>query len=227
MGIVYRVLAYAVSLATMGYLLGFVENLWVPKSIDLPDTGLPLLPALAIDLALIALFGLQHTAMARPAFKARITKIIPRPLERSTYLFATCAMFALLFFAWQPLTTPIWTTTLPIRAIGFIGWATAVASTFMIDHFALFGLRAETNTPFQTNYLYKLVRHPIMTGFLIALWAAQAMTLGRLIFASAMTAYIMIGTRYEERDLVNVLGDDYRRYKERVSMLLPLPIRRK
>ena len=184
-------------------------------------------------------FAIQHSVMARPAFKRWWTRFVPKPLERSTYVLLASAMLILLFACWRPLAAPVWhldgTAALMLTVVQFSGWGLVLASTFMIDHFELFGLkqvlaratgRAESPPVFRTPLVYKRVRHPIYLGFLLAFWATPQMTVGHLLFAVATTGYILIGIWFEERDLVDLFGDQYRRYKAQVGMLLPLPGKR-
>jgi protein-S-isoprenylcysteine O-methyltransferase Ste14 len=232
----YGVVCYAIFFLTFLYLIGFVGNVGVPKGVD--DgvaTALPV--ALAINFALIALFGLQHSIMARSGFKQRLTRVLPESMERSTFVLATSLVLILLYWQWRPLPQAIWTVTDPVGAgvlwaLFALGFGLVLASTFVIDHFDLFGLRqvwlnllgrAYRHPPFKVTWFYRVVRHPIYLGLLLAFWSAPTMTLGRLAFALGMSVYIMIGIGYEERDLVRFLGEDYRRYRERVPALLPRP----
>lgn len=236
---IYSTCVYVFFLATFFYAIGFVQNLIVPKSIDSGTAG-ELLPSLLINAALLGVFALQHSIMARPAFKRAWTRIVPAQAERSTYvLFASLAL-ALLFWQWRPLPQVAWvveheTLALLIRALSWAGWAMVLVSTFLISHFHLFGvsqgfahlLRLEQAEPrFATPLLYRWLRHPIYAGFLIAFWATPRMSLGHLFFAIATTGYIFMGIWLEERDLVTQFGDRYRRYRQDVGMLLPRPGRR-
>lgn len=231
--LLYSASAYAVFLAVFLYLIAFVANIAVPRSIDIGPAASPA-AALLIDLALIALFGLQHSAMARPAFKRWCTQSIPPAMERSTYVLAAAVVLALLFWLWLPLPYTLWRAegalATVLLAASVMGWGIVLLSTFLIDHFDLFGLRQawlhflqrpQTPPVFRTTLLYRLVRHPIMLGFLIAFWFTPHMTAGHLLFAAGMTAYILIGIRHEERDLVQALGPTYAAYRRETPAFLP------
>ena len=234
----YGIACYALFLAVFVYLIGFVGDLVVPRSID-SGAPAPLGEALVVNVLLLSLFSVQHSVMARGWFKRWWTRLVPRPVERSTYVLAATAVLALLMWQWRPMPSPVWTVESPaavmlLHAVFWAGWATVLLSTFLIDHFALFGLRQvwshlrgrEMEAPrFQTPSLYRVVRHPLYLGFLMAFWAAPRMTVGRLLFAGVWTAWILLAIRLEERDLVAFHGDRYREYRRRVSMLLPLPRR--
>ena len=237
--VLYGVVVYLLFLGTFLYAIAFVGNLPVPKTIDSGEPG-ALGAALAIDVLLLGLFAIQHSVMARPAFKRWWTRFVPQPVERTTYvLFASLALL-LLYWQWRPIPQPVWSIAHPagvliMQAIFWIGWATVLISTFLISHFELFGLRqvyarlrGEALPPpvFKAPLLYKNVRHPIYLGFLLAFWATPSMTVGHLLFAAATTGYILIGIHLEERDLIQLFGDQYRRYREQVSMLIPLPGRK-
>lgn len=237
--VLYGIVAYGVTLVALLYLIGFTGNFVVPKSIDSGASG-PLLQSVIVDAALIALFALQHSGMARPAFKRWWTRTVPAPVERSTYvLFASFALI-ILYLLWQPIRTPVWTLDDPIAAaalqcIFWLGWVVLVGSTFLINHFELFGLsqvflrlfgKRPADAKFRTPLLYRYVRHPIYLGVLLAVWATPRMTEGHLLFAIGLTAYILIGIELEERDLVAEFGDRYRRYREETAMLIPIPGRK-
>jgi protein-S-isoprenylcysteine O-methyltransferase Ste14 len=231
--LIYGAVSYLIFLCSFLYVVACVGNYLVPKSMDVgPERG----PALSvlIDLTLLSLFAVQHSVMARPAFKRWWTTIIPASCERSTYVLISSVLLILLFWQWRPVVTTIWRVegwpaTL-LTSIYWIGWLTALASTFMIDHFELFGLRqvfaslrgiAARVPAFKTPLLYRFVRHPLLLGFLLAFWATPHMTAGHLLFAIVTTAYILVGARLEERDLVAQFGARYERYRRRVPMLLP------
>jgi protein-S-isoprenylcysteine O-methyltransferase Ste14 len=233
--LLFGVAGYAVFFATFLWLIGFVTGFVVPVTVDAGGPSSPLPTALLIDVGLIALFGVQHTVMARPRFKQWLTRFVPAPLERTVFMLVTCAIFALMFTQWRPLPTVLW--ELPaalapvVLGVGFAGWGLVLLSTFLIDHFDLFGLRQTwlafrgrpyTHHAFQVKGLYRLVRHPLMLGFLIAFWAAPTLTLGRCVFAATYTIYILIALVFEERDLVALHGHAYRAYQHRVPKLLPL-----
>ena len=232
----YGFVCYTVFLVAFVYAIGFVGNFVVPKSIDFGGhVDGPLWSALLINGLLLAGFAIQHSVMARPAFKRWWTHFIPKAIERSTYVLLASTMLILLFAFWQPLSAPVWQVdgpaALALTALQLGGWALVLASTFMIDHFELFGLKQvlarvtgrQPSAPvFRTPLVYKRVRHPIYLGFLIAFWATPQMTVGHALFAAATTGYILIGIWFEERDLVALFGDQYRRYKAQVGMLLPL-----
>jgi protein-S-isoprenylcysteine O-methyltransferase Ste14 len=220
--------------ATFLYALGFVGNFGVPRAID----GAPrvdLVTALLVDLALLGLFAVQHSVMARPMFKRWFTRFVPESAERSTYVLFSSLALILLFALWQPLGGTVWVITDPVwrgvmfAAFGF-GWGLVLVSTFLINHFDLFGLRQVwlqwagrpyTHLEFGTPGPYRLIRHPLYLGWFFAFWATPVMTATHLLFALMTTAYILIAIQLEERDLVAALGDDYRRYRERVPMIIP------
>jgi protein-S-isoprenylcysteine O-methyltransferase Ste14 len=232
--LLYGLVSYVIFFVSFLYALGFVEGLVVPKTID-SGASSPVGEAIAIDLLLLSLFAIQHSVMARPQFKKWWTQWVPNSIERSTYvLFASLAL-ALLCWQWRPIPATLWhvdnpTVALALIGLSMVGWLIVLTSTFLINHFELFGLHQVANnltdrpmpTPrFRTPLYYKFVRHPIYLGFIIAFWSTPTMTVGHLLFAAATTAYIIIGILLEERDLIDIFGDDYRRYRERVSMLVP------
>jgi protein-S-isoprenylcysteine O-methyltransferase Ste14 len=235
--VLYGVASYGVFFFTILYAIGFVANLVVPKSIDIGGSGGPLAENLAINVALLGLFAVQHSVMAREGFKRVWTKLVPKPVERSTYVLFASLVLLLLFWQWHPIPAPVWTTTDPttvaiLNIVSWFGWVLLFASTFMISHFELFGLtqvfarmmgRELPKPRFHTPMLYKHVRHPLYLGFLLAFWSTPAMTVGHLVFAVACTGFILIAIQFEERDLIRTFGDEYRRYKTQVGMLVPLP----
>ena len=232
---VYGLAAYALFFVTFLYAIGFVTRLGVPKDIDGGTVG-PLVESIVINVLLMSVFAIQHSVMARPVFKRWWTRIVPNSVERSTYvLFATLALI-LLLWQWRPIPQVVWSVTNPgiaavVTAVSLFGWLLVLLSTFLINHFELFGLHQVINNArgkqmpparFKTPALYRMVRHPIYLGFIIAFWAAPTMTVGHLLFAAVTTAYIFVGIFLEERDLTELFGDEYRRYRQRVRMLLPI-----
>ena len=231
--LLYSAACYALFLAVFLYAIGFVAGVAVPKDIDDGVVGSPVV-ALLVNTALLLLFAMQHSVMARPGFKRVWTRIVPPVAERSTFVLATCIALVLLFWQWRPLPALVWHVDEPaarmsLYALAGIGWLLVLSSTFLINHFDLFGLRQAwrhgqppLDEPFVTRALYRIVRHPIMLGFLVAFWSAPDMSAGHLLFALATTGYILIAVKYlEERDLVRAYGDTYREYQHRVPMLIP------
>ena len=230
----YGLISYVVFFVTFLYAIGFVSGLLVPKTID---SGMlaPTSEALAVNIVLMSLFAIQHSVMARRQFKEWWTKYVPKSVERSTYVLFASLVLVLLFWQWRPMPNVVWHIENPsvataITSLSFLGWLIVLTSTFLINHFELFGLHQVANNlagrtmpvpRFRTPLYYKFVRHPIYLGFIIAFWAAPTMSTGHLLFAAVTTAYIFVGILLEERDLVDMFGDEYRRYRQRVSMLLP------
>jgi methanethiol S-methyltransferase len=233
LGIGYGAVVYAIFLATLLYAVGFVSGVIAPKGID-AGTVWPASVALCIDLQLLGLFMAQHSGMARRGVKRVLAGHVPPLVERATYVLCASLMLILLFAAWQPLPATVWLATdqravAAIRSLSALGWL-LVFGTFLTGHFKLlerkqavlnFAGRVASAIPFRTPGLYRFVRHPLYLGFILAFWATPAMTAGHLLFASVMTAYICAGIWLEERDLLALFGDHYRRYRQRVAMLLP------
>jgi len=230
----YGVVCYAVFLVSFLYAIGFVGNLIVPKSIDSGlESGFG--QSLIINLVLLGLFAVQHTIMARPAFKRWWTKLVPVQVERSTFVLAASLLLLLMYWQWRPMPAVIWSVENRVGhalllGLFWLGWIIVLFSTFIINHFDLFGLRqvwihlrdqAFHHLEFQTRSLYRHIRHPIMLGFIIAFWSTPHMTVGHMLFAVSTTIYILIGIQFEEHDLVKILGKNYEEYRHRVPMLIP------
>ena len=230
----FGAVAYFTFLFTILYAIGFVSDLVVPKD-HRYRREIAVFEALVVNLALMSLFAVQHSVMARKAFKQWWTQFIPKPIERSTYVLFASLTLLLLFWQWRPMPAVDLAIEEPemaatVATLSFVGWVIVFTSTFLINHFELFGLHQVTNNLagrempaplFRTPLFYNFVRHPIYLGFIIAFWAAPMMTAGHLLFAAVTTAYIFVGILLEERDLIDMFGDEYRRYRQRVSMLLP------
>lgn len=235
---IYGTISYLIVLAVFMYAIGFVANLAVPKSIDSGFQG-GTSAAWLVNILLLSLFAVQHSIMARQGFKRKWTKIVPKVVERSTYVLFTSVVMMLIFYFWRPITDTVWQVQNTIigsllMILYFTGWGIVLFGTFLINHFNLFGLQQvylslknrELESPkFVKPFFYKIVRHPLMVGFIIAFWATPHMTLGHLLFAFATTGYILVAIQLEERDLVSFHGNDYRRYQQEVSQIIPMPPR--
>ncbi|HYE86716.1 MAG TPA: isoprenylcysteine carboxylmethyltransferase family protein [Vicinamibacterales bacterium] len=232
--LLFGLASYAVFLGTFLYAIGFVSGIAVPKDIDTgPEVRID--EAVSVNLLLLTLFAMQHSIMARKGFKRWWTQIVPPSIERSVYVLLASLMLIVLFWQWQPIPMVVWEVSNPvvaqvIQGISLLGWGVVLISTLLINHFELFGLRQVfanlTRRPlpgpeFRTPSLYRVVRHPLYLGFLIAFWAAPTMTLGHLMFAVVTTAYILIAIGLEERDLIDAFGEEYREYRQRVAMIIP------
>jgi protein-S-isoprenylcysteine O-methyltransferase Ste14 len=231
---IYGATAYVLFLGIYAYMAGFLGNFWVPKSID-SATGEPVAAAVLINLALLALFGVQHSVMARPAFKRIWTRIIPEPIERSTYVMASNAVTILLMWQWRSIDQVVWHVEQPvvraaIWSVFAAGWLLVPTVTMMIHHFDLFGMRQvwlhlrgrdNESLEFRSPLLYKHVRHPLYIGWMIFFWATPTMTAGHLLFAGVLTGYMVLAVRFEERDLVAHFGEKYEAYRRQVPMFIP------
>ncbi len=230
----YGVVAYLAFAVSVVYAVGFVTGLVVPKTIDSGPVG-PLTESLIVNLALMSLFAVQHSVMARPQFKKWWTRFVPHVIERSTFVLLSSLALMLLFWQWRPIPEVVWEVddvdvASFLLGLSLFGWVFVFVSTFLINHFELFGLHQVVNNlagkpmpqvRFRTPLLYNLVRHPIYLGFIIFFWATPVMTVGHLLFAAVTTAYIFVGIALEERDLISIFGDEYRRYRKRVAMIVP------
>lgn len=236
LALTYGAASYVAFLAAFCYAIGFVGNLWVPRSVDHGIATDATDEALLVNMLLLGLFAAQHSVMARPAFKRWWTRFVPQPVERSTYVLLASLVLFLLYSQWRPMPAVVWDiTSAPVRlgmwTLFWLGWTVVLAATFMISHFELFGLRQvllawqgkpHVDPQFRTPLLYRLVRHPLMLGFIVAFWATPTMTAGHLLFAVVTTGYILMAVQLEERDLVAALGPQYCEYRQRVPMLVPI-----
>ncbi|SOB50206.1 methanethiol S-methyltransferase [Pseudomonas lundensis] len=237
----YSLLSYALFLLVFIYFIGFLSSIGVPKGIDTAVSRVSWPWAIVIDVLLITLFAIQHSGMARKAFKHWWLRFVPAPIERATYVLFSSAVLALMIWLWQPVSITVWRFESPLAvalltSVYWLGWALVLVATFLISHLELFGIKQALDTvlrlkapdtSFKTPLLYKLVRHPMYAGFLMAFWATPHMTVGRLVFAVTCTLYIVIGSRLEEKDLLELFGDPYRRYQQRIGRLIPFVGRRK
>ncbi len=236
--LLYGAVAYGGFLLVFLYLIGFLGNFGLlPRTVDAGGMATPLGQAILINLGLIALFGLPHTIMARPGFKKAWTKVIPKSIERSTYVMQTNLLLIFFFWQWRPMTDVVWQADSTwaqylLWGVFFLGFGLVVFTTFLIDHFELFGIKQVLNNfmgkispppGFQVNSLYRIVRHPLYVGWILSFWGGPTMTTGHLLFAIGMTGYILIAIRYEERDMVTYYGAAYEEYRGRVPMLVPRP----
>jgi protein-S-isoprenylcysteine O-methyltransferase Ste14 len=233
-GFLFGLVAYLVFLPTFLYAIGFVTGMGVPKTID-SGPVVPVTEALVVNLLLLSLFAIQHSGMARKPFKRWLTQFVPMSVERSVYVLLASLALILLLWQWRPIPAVVWQVTnadvaMTMTALSLAGWLLVLFSTFLINHFELFGLHQVTanlagqtmpEPRFKTPVLYKVVRHPIYLGFIIAFWATPVMTVGHLLFAAVTTAYIFVGIALEERDLIQLFGEEYKRYRAQVGMLAP------
>jgi protein-S-isoprenylcysteine O-methyltransferase Ste14 len=231
----YGVIAYLLFFAAILYGIGFVGNLWVPKGID-DGAPVSLASAIVINVSLLLLFAVQHNIMARRWFKDWWTQFVPRPIERSTFVALSSLILLLLYWQWRPMPETVWHVNYALGrgvlwTLYFLGWAIVFYSSFVIDHFELFGLkqvwthllgREPVTAPFSERSIYRWVRHPLMLGFILAFWSAPTMSQGRLLFAAVTTAWILIAIQIEERDLDAILGEPYHQYRKRTPMIVPL-----
>ena len=236
----YGVISYLIFFGTILYAIGFIGNIAVPKALDGPAV-LPLWQALLINASLLGVFAVQHSVMARGWFKRWLTQYIPETIERSTFVLISSLLMIVLFWQWQPMGGEVWTVENPIArsviwGFFFVGWTLLFTSTFLINHFDLFGLRQVwlafqkrpyTELKFDIPILYRMVRHPLYLGFIIAFWSTPTMTVTHLVFALACTGYILVGIYFEEQDLVRRFGEGYRKYQQQVPMLIPISFRKR
>jgi protein-S-isoprenylcysteine O-methyltransferase Ste14 len=235
LNMLFALVAYAIFFATFLYLIAFVGNIAaVPRTVDVGPAA-PVAAARAIDIALIALFGVQHSVMARPGFKTWWTRVVPPPAERSVYVLMASAVLIILFAFWRPIAGTVWSVTSPLGAgvlwaLFALGWGIVLISTFLLNHFELFGLqqawlhlrgRQAEPPELRQPMLYKWIAHPLYAGFFLAFWATPRMSYGHLLLAAGMSAYMLIAIRYEERDLTGFYGEDYTRYRKGVGMIFP------
>jgi len=237
--LLYGGVCYAVFLGTFLYLIAFLGGVLVPRTVDAGGSSMAAFGALTVDALLLTLFAVQHSGMARRGFKDVWTRVVPKPIERSTYVLAASLSLVVLFALWRPIPAVVWNLQAPLArsaiwALSAAGWLIALFSTLLLNHFELFGLRQVylaarrrelPASSFRIPWLYKLVRHPLYLGFILAFWAAPTMTVGHLVFAAAMLGYILAATQLEERDLVREHGARYLAYRERVRGLVPWPRR--